>query len=134
MIVAILTILHIIMCISLILIVLLQTGKGSELAGAFGGGTSNTAFGVTGGISFIGKMTTAAAFCFLFTSFCLSLLPVGSGGSSAIEEEAAPAAPQAPIGDSSAEMEEKNANIPADSTSVDDDSNISEFEETESEY
>jgi preprotein translocase subunit SecG len=115
MLIAILTILHIIMCIVLILIVLLQTGKGSELAGAFGGGTSNTAFGVTGAISFIGKMTTAAAFCFLFTSFSLSLLPIGNVGSSVIKEEATPGAQQAPANDASKGLNKTDGNVPANS-------------------
>ena len=117
MIIAILTILHILMCIALILIILLQTGKGSELAGAFGGGTSNTAFGVTGAISFIGKMTTVAAFCFLFTSFSLSLLPRGGGDSSVIKEESAPQAPQAPLEDEVTEIGEGEAGMPEDSSS-----------------
>jgi preprotein translocase subunit SecG len=109
MIIGILTFIHVVMCIALILIVLLQTGKGSELAGAFGGGTSNTAFGVTGAISMVGKMTTVAAFCFLLTSFSLSLLPTGHSSSSIIEEETAPQAPQkAPAAGSSV----PGANLP----------------------
>lgn len=138
------------MCIALILIVLLQTGKGSELAGAFGGGTSNTAFGVTGGISFIGKMTTVAAFCFLFTSFSLSLLPIGKSGTSLINEEAAPEAPQAPAQDSSNESDAKapEESVPADmefneagieeSNSIDADSDVildnDQSSETEQSY
>jgi len=126
MIIAILTILHIVVSIALILIVLLQTGKGSELAGAFGGGTSNTAFGVTGSISFIGKMTTVAAFCFLFTSFCLSLLPKEEGGASVIKEKATQQAPQSPLEGVSTGISKTDTDITSDS-----DSNSNELEKAD---
>ena len=48
---------HILVCISLIGIVLIQGGKGAEVGAAFGAGASNTIFGASGGQSFIGKMT-----------------------------------------------------------------------------
>jgi preprotein translocase subunit SecG len=129
MIVILLTVIHVAVCIALILIVLLQTGKGSELAGAFGGGTSNTAFGVTGAISFIGKMTTVAAFCFLFTSVSLSLLPLNTGGTSLIKEESVP--PQAPVDNPSGNVDETKKDVPADSTTSD--SGEGNLKESESE-
>ncbi len=52
---------HILVCISLIGIVLIQGGKGAEVGAAFGAGASNTIFGASGGQSFIGKMTAGAA-------------------------------------------------------------------------
>ena len=59
--VALLVILHIIVCFVLILVVLLQTGKGADLAGAFGGGGSQTALGSRGAATFLSKATTASA-------------------------------------------------------------------------
>jgi preprotein translocase subunit SecG len=66
------TTLHVIVCIILILVVLLQSGKGADLAGAFGGGATQTAFGSRGPASFLSKMTTIAAIVFMLTSITLS--------------------------------------------------------------
>src|SRR5512136_2872602 len=68
------TVLHILVCIILILVVLLQSGKGADLAGAFGGGASQTAFGSRGPASFLSKLTTAAAVLFMITCLSLSLM------------------------------------------------------------
>jgi preprotein translocase subunit SecG len=66
--------LHVIVCFILVLVVLLQSGKGADLAGAFGGGGSQTAFGSRGPASFLSKMTTAAAVVFMMTSLGLALI------------------------------------------------------------
>jgi preprotein translocase subunit SecG len=66
-----LVILHISICIALIVIVLLQTGKGSEIGAVFGG-SSQTLFGSTGGSTFFGKLTTAVAIIFMLTSLFLA--------------------------------------------------------------
>jgi preprotein translocase subunit SecG len=63
---------HVIVCIALILIVLLQTGKGSDMGAAFGGGASQTLFGSTGASSFLTKLTTGAAIIFMLTSLTLA--------------------------------------------------------------
>jgi len=67
-------IIHVVVCLLLVLIVLLQSGKGADLAGAFGGGGSQTAFGARGTATFLSKLTTGAAVIFMLTSFTLSLL------------------------------------------------------------
>ena len=67
----IITILHVIVCIVLILVVLLQAGKGASMGAVFGG-SSQTIFGSTGPGTFLGKMTTAVAIIFMLTSFSLS--------------------------------------------------------------
>jgi preprotein translocase subunit SecG len=67
------TILHVIMCLVLIGIVLLQTGKGASMGAAFGG-ASNTLFGGAGPASFLNKITTIAAIVFMLTSFTLAIL------------------------------------------------------------
>ena len=64
--------LHVIVCVILVLVVLLQSGKGADLAGAFGGGATQTAFGSRGPASFLSKMTTVAAIIFMLTSIGLS--------------------------------------------------------------
>ena len=63
---------HVIVCISLIFVVLLQTGKGADMGAAFGGGSSQTLFGSTGASSFLSKMTTGAAIVFMLTSLSLA--------------------------------------------------------------
>ena len=66
-----LEIIHVVVCLLLILIVLLQSGKSADLAGAFGGGGSQTAFGARGTATFLSKLTTGAAVIFMITSFTL---------------------------------------------------------------
>ena len=65
------TIVHIIVCLGLIVIVLLQAGKGADLGAAFGG-ASQTVFGSRGPASFMGKLTTGIAIIFMLTSLSLS--------------------------------------------------------------
>ena len=77
-----LTLLHIAVAFILILVVLLQTGKRADLAGAFGGGGSQTAFGARGAATLLSKVTTWSAVIFMATSLGLSLLGSGSGGGS----------------------------------------------------
>ena len=67
-----LTILHIIACIFLVIVVLLQTGKGSDVSAVFGG-SSQTIFGSSGAGNFLTKLTTATAIVFMFTSLSLTL-------------------------------------------------------------
>ena len=70
-------ILHIAVAVFLILVVLLQTGKGAEMGAAFGG-SSQTLFGSGGPAGFMAKLTTAAAVCFMLTS--LGLAYISSAG------------------------------------------------------
>jgi len=65
-------ILHIVVSLALILIILLQTGKGADIGAVFGGGSSQTLFGSSGPTSFLGKMTAAAAVIFMLTSLFLA--------------------------------------------------------------
>jgi preprotein translocase subunit SecG len=88
-----LTAIHVIVCLLLILIVLLQSGKSADLAGAFGGGGSQTAFGARGTATFLSKLTTIAAVIFMLTSLTLSVYSSRRTGSS-IMEGAAPAQKQ----------------------------------------
>ena len=87
---------HIMVCIALIGIVLLQGGKGAEVGAAFGAGASNTIFGASGGQTFLGKMTTGAAVIFMLTSMALSIFWGQPGSSSVMPEQVAPAAMPSP--------------------------------------
>jgi preprotein translocase subunit SecG len=79
-------VIHIAVCIALILIVLLQTGKGADMGAAFGGGASQTLFGTTGASTFLGKATTAAAVVFMLTSLTLAYI-ADSGGNGRLVTE-----------------------------------------------
>jgi len=76
---------HVVACVSLILIVLLQRGKGSDMGAAFGG-SSQAVFGSTGATSFLHKVTTVAAVIFMLTSLGLSFF-FGRGVSTSIMED-----------------------------------------------
>jgi preprotein translocase subunit SecG len=65
-------IIHILAAIAMILVVLLQTGRGSEIGAAFGGGASNTLFGSSGTSGFMTKMTTGVVVIFMLTSLLLA--------------------------------------------------------------
>ena len=69
-----LIILHVFISIFLILVVLLQQGKGADLAGAFGGGGSQTAFGARGATTLLHKLTTGFFVAFVITSMALAIL------------------------------------------------------------
>jgi preprotein translocase subunit SecG len=75
-------ILYVIVCLFLIAVVLLQTGKRADLAGAFGGGGSQTAFGTRGAATFLSRMTTVFAVLFMILSLALSIYSSGGGRSS----------------------------------------------------
>ena len=72
--------LHIVACLFLIAVVLLQQGKGQDLASAFGGGGSQTAFGPRGSATVLSRATTILAGVFMVTSLTLSLLPRSRSG------------------------------------------------------
>ena len=96
------TIIHVVMCVALIAIVLLQTGKGAEMGSAFGG-ASNTIFGGAGPASFLNKVTTIAAIVFMLSSFTLAILSGRSGSSSKVLEspvqQTQPASTATPVAD-----------------------------------
>ncbi len=75
---------HVIVCIILIGVVLLQQGKSADLAGAFGGQGSQTAFGPRGAANLLTKVTTWSAILFMFTSIGLTVLIQRSSGSRSV--------------------------------------------------
>jgi preprotein translocase subunit SecG len=68
------TFLHIVICVFLIIVVLLQSGKAADLAGAFGGMGSQTVFGPRGTATVLSKATTIAASLFMVTSLVLVIM------------------------------------------------------------
>ena len=81
---------HIVVCLFLIIVVLLQSGKAADLAGAFGGIGSQTAFGPRGSATVLSKATTISAALFMITSLSLSILATRSAGLGATVLEGAP--------------------------------------------
>ena len=71
--------LHVIACLFLIAVVLLQQGKGQDLASAFGGGGTQTAFGPRGSANVLSRATTILAGLFMITSLALSILRPTTG-------------------------------------------------------
>jgi preprotein translocase subunit SecG len=99
-------VIHVVVCLALISIVLLQHGKGAGIGAAFGG-SSQTVFGSSGAAPFLAKLTAAAAILFMLTSLSLTFLSRqqevsvmhGLKGKPATQEKApAPAPPAAPAG------------------------------------
>jgi|SRR5579871_1234547 len=78
-----LTTIHVIVCLFLIVVVLLQSGKAADLAGAFGGMGSQTVFGPRGSATVLSKATTIAAAVFMITSLSLSIMATRGSKSSA---------------------------------------------------
>ena len=93
-----LTILHVLACVTLILIVLLQAGKGANMGAEFGR-SSQTVFGSGGAGTFLGKMTAIVAIVFMLTSFALTFMvsrqtsSLMSGSSAPITKQSIPAKP-----------------------------------------
>ena len=109
---ALIIVLHVIVCLILIFAVLLQSGKAADLAGAFGGGGSQTAFGARGSATLLTKLTTASAILFMLTSLGLWILS-GSEGSSVVgDEKAPPPAAAQTAAPAAAKPEDKAATTP----------------------
>src|SRR5262249_49468830 len=85
---------HVLACVFLIVVVLLQTGKGADMGAVFGGG-SQTLFGSSGAGNFLTKLTTITAFAFMLTSLILTYGQSRSSSSNLLRRIPA-AAPEAP--------------------------------------
>ncbi|MCK5219609.1 preprotein translocase subunit SecG [bacterium] len=103
--------LHIVNCTVLIIVVLLQAGKGSTVGLSFGGGASQTVFGSSGGKNFFARLTSGLAILFMVTSVFLSVISSrsnssyrgvmrqlpGSSGSTVPDQSPSEQAPPAPV-------------------------------------
>lgn len=110
-------VIHIVVCIALILIILLQSGKGADIGAVFGGGSSQTVFGSTGATPFLSKVTIGAAVIFMITSIILTYFSgKGAGveksivsGTSGVEAPVQPGLPPTEPGKSDATPSGKEA-------------------------
>ncbi|HXA79280.1 MAG TPA: preprotein translocase subunit SecG [Candidatus Acidoferrales bacterium] len=97
---AVLVTLHVIVCFVLIIVIMLQSGNAADLAGAFGGAGSQTAFGPRGAATFLSRATTWCAIVFMMTSLTLSFKRApnqASGTGSILEQTSQPGpAPRKP--------------------------------------
>src|SRR5437870_10653592 len=93
------TILHVFVCLFLIIVVLLQSAQSGDIAAAFGGQGSQTAFGPRGAATALSKATTWSAVIFMLTSISLSVLSARKGGPGSVFQGSKPAqtAPQPPM-------------------------------------
>jgi preprotein translocase subunit SecG len=105
-------VIHVIVCIALIMIVLLQTGKGADMGAAFGGGSSQTLFGSTGASTFLSKATTAAAILFMLTSLILAYMSGNKSGKSIVMDAPAPIEQTLPASETAPE----SATLPTEAT------------------
>ena len=80
--------LHVMVCFVLIIVIMLQSGNAADLAGAFGGAGSQTAFGPRGAATFLSRATTWCAIVFMLTSLTLSVkrTPTDVGTGSLLEQ------------------------------------------------
>ncbi len=93
-----LLVLHVLVCIVIILMILLQSGKGADIGAVFGGGSSQTVFGSSGAGTFLSKVTIVAAVVFMSTSFALTYIAGRTSGpaESLMSGQSAPAIPGQP--------------------------------------
>lgn len=100
---ALIVVIHVIACLFLIAVVLLQSGKSGDLAAAFGGQGSQTAFGPRGAASALSRATTWSAIIFMLTSITLSVFASRKTGPTSVfsgvkpgQTKSQPATPSAP--------------------------------------
>lgn len=91
---AFITLIHVIVCVILIVVVLLQHGKSADIAATFGGAGSQTAFGPRGTATLLSRVTTWCAIVFMLTSISLTIFATRGRSTSIMQNErSAPAAP-----------------------------------------
>jgi preprotein translocase subunit SecG len=91
------TIVHVMTCLLLVAVVLLQHGKGADVGAAFGAGSSNTVFGARGAGNFLTRLTTGSAVLFMVTSLALSYFANPPAIGDLLEDEAQTEAIVAPV-------------------------------------
>jgi preprotein translocase subunit SecG len=104
--------LYVLVCLVLSLVILLQQGRGGDIASAFGGSSSQAAFGARSGATVLTKATTVAAVLFMVLALTLSIIGQ-RGGSSVVSGTAAPVRPATPA---SKPLASPAASTPAPST------------------
>ena len=87
---------YVLVCLVLSLVILLQQGRGGDIASAFGGSSSQAAFGARSGATLLTKATAIAAVLFMLFALTLSILGQRGGTSSVVSGTPSPAAATAP--------------------------------------
>ena len=109
--------LHVLICGLLIVVIMLQSGEAADLAGAFGGAGSQTAFGPRGAATFLSKATTWCAIMFMLTSMALTMhvdnSVASSTGTSVLQQFSKPAKPGPPPAKPAAPAPSTPASAPA---------------------
>jgi preprotein translocase subunit SecG len=113
--------LHLVAAALLILVVLLQSGKAGDLASAFGGATSQAAFGARGAATVLTKVTTVCAITFMLTSLGLAIYYSSESGASVMDSVETPPAvtEEVPSEGAPAEGTSTEEGSPAEGTSTD---------------
>jgi len=94
--VAFFTVIHVLLCVFMIFVILLQPGKDAGMGAALGGGAATSAFGGRGAVTFLSKLTAVCAGLFFLTSLGLSFVGVRSSVTGSLVGKPAPAAAPAP--------------------------------------
>ena len=108
-----LTTFHILVCLLLVLVVLLQSGRAADLAGAFGGSGSQTAFGPRGAATLLSRATTFLAIVFMVSSLVLAVYASRPRSSVALPTSGQETEEAAPVGEDTAPSEAPPAEPPA---------------------
>jgi preprotein translocase subunit SecG len=112
--VAFFTVIHVLLCVFMIFVILLQPGKDAGMGAALGGGAATSAFGGRGAVTFLSKLTAVCAGLFFLTSLGLSFVGVrGSVTSSLLAKPAPAAAPAAAPGSATPAAPAPGATAPA---------------------
>jgi preprotein translocase subunit SecG len=104
-------VIHVVMAVAIVVLVLLQHGKGADAGAAFGSGASSTVFGSRGSASFLVKVTALLATGFFLTSLTLAMIA---------SRQAGPPASVVDLVDEQMELEETAPEVPADDDMDDD--------------
>ena len=86
------TVVHVLLCVFMIFVILLQPGKDAGMGAALGGGAATSAFGGRGAVTFLGKLTAVCAMAFFITSLGLSFVGLRGSVTSSLVTKPAPAA------------------------------------------
>jgi preprotein translocase subunit SecG len=96
--VAFFTVIHVLLCVFMIFVILLQPGKDAGMGAALGGGAATSAFGGRGAVTFLSKLTAVCAGLFFLTSLGLSFVGVRTSVTSSLTAKPAPVSAPAPAG------------------------------------
>ena len=107
--ITVITVVHVLLTVSLIVLVLIQRGKGADIGAAFGSGASSTVFGSQGSASFLTRATAVIAALFFVTSLSLGYLAGHRAESKSVTEMVQPVTPA----DISGDAKEIQSDVPA---------------------